>query len=92
MTPEKEFFIKCEKCGETVVQADTLQKLFEQFFKKATYNNHGIENLCEDAKDELSLDDLRGSFAGEYYQVYQATEHEEKPVEWQKAGYGGLKN
>lgn len=90
---DKNYFIQCEGCGSQVVAADSLQKLFENFFRKAARHNvEGMnEKLCEGANPDLSLDDLRSTFSSQNYQVYKATEWKEKPVEWEKAGYGGLK-
>jgi len=87
-----DYFIKCESCDEPVAEADNLQKLFEIFFKNLAEHNHDINEICGGAKDEISMDDVRWTFAGEDYQIYKATKHEKRAVEWEKAGYRGLKN
>jgi len=91
---ETDYFIKCENCGEKVVTADNFQKLCERLFKKLARHNISSmeETMCVDSKHQLSMDDMRGAFASETYQVYRATKHEKRPVEWEEAGYGGLKN
>jgi len=91
---QKNYFIQCEKCDEQIVAADNPQKLLELLFQKLTRHNTDSmeEELCAGAKSDMSMDEMRGAFAGEQYHIYEATKHEKKPVEWEKAGYGGLKN
>lgn len=83
----KKYYIKCERCGEQIVAADTVQKLNELLFKKLARNNHGTmeQKICDDAKEDISMDDARSAFASQYYQVYEATKYEEIPVEWEGA-------
>lgn len=91
-TPTRDYYVKCEDCDELIAQADNIQKLLEVLMQELAYHNTLDEDICSEAKEELSFDDARGAFAGEYWQVYESTKHEEKPVEWEEAGYGGLKN
>jgi len=86
----KEYFIKCERCDEILIEADSLQKILEVLFNRLASHNITDREICSEAKDELRMDDVRGAFASEMWQVYKAEEHEMMPVEWRKAGHGGL--
>lgn len=88
---KEKYFIKCEECGEKICHSSNIQKLFEVFFDRLACHNVIDKDICEEAKEELRFDDIRGAFAGERYQVYEAVDSEEQAVEWEEAGYGGLK-
>jgi hypothetical protein len=77
--------VKCKKCGTNIAKGKTIQKLFTRVFQlTARHNLDTIKTeLCGDAKNTLSMDDMRGAFAeGSPYIVEEAVEFEEIPVEW----------
>lgn len=78
------FKIRCTQCEEDVVEAQTLDKLMELFFQKLARNNLDSmdEKLCEEAGNNLSMDTMRGSFAGGYMEILVPKRFEAKAVEW----------
>jgi len=79
------FKIRCKNCGEDVVEAQTLDKLMELFFQKIARNNLDSmdEKLCENASENISFDNMRGTFANGYMEVLVPTRFEAKAVEWE---------
>lgn len=85
--------LKCVRCGEEMARARDLNTLMENFFRNvARHNLDSMEDrLCGDkAKDNLSMDDLRGAFAGENPEYVFETSVEYKPIGWEEiAGCDG---
>lgn len=79
--------LKCQKCGEEMARAKNLNRLMENFFKNVARHNMDDmdDQLCGDkAKDKLSMDDLRGAFAGENPEYVFERSVEYQPVGWEE--------
>jgi len=83
------FKIVCKKCKTKVVQAQTIDQLFERFLKKAVRNNMEDvdEELCEYAKNDLSIDNLRSTFSSGHFEVLVPKEFNKAVscMEWQSS-------
>lgn len=81
----EEYYIECEDCGTKITTGSNVQKLLENLMRQAARNNLDSTNaqLCEEAKENVSFDDLQSSFANGQYRVYKATEFEHRVIEWE---------
>ena len=80
------FKIKCTECGDDIAKGQTPREMLEDLFKQLSRHKHNIENnLCEQAKDEISFEDMRVGFSREQLKLMAAQSFEVKATEWADA-------
>ena len=84
---KQQYRVKCVRCGEEIGRGSSMQTLLERFFELVS--RHNLESmdytLCPDAKSEISMNDLRGAFAGDNPEFVIEKAIEYTPTGWEKA-------